>query len=389
MQQNPFVSQVGQLSISLTYYFRQKDPSKDLIVKASHRTIRIIASLPPSTAKALRPGCTQTSKAQPACFKSFLSNRSSSNPDQPSSKASGPQRVAAGKPPPFHPYPGGDVPPQRKLGRVELGKSASKTFRSATTHIASTPSLPAISSSDSRPPSKIVSSTSSGNMPVVKTLPQSFAQPQVQQPTISSTPSIVVSPRRSATIESVSVPVTAKSIFSDFLRDVRSIEWDARYKALVGFIEIMDRVDVLEFIKSSKSNINRLSDVFMAGLVDVHFKVVSASLDFGSKLIFHIPANLHPEPTMFASTTLIRLCAAATKVQFRAKTSLIEATYKMVLDMSEWVAPECLCDTFLLAAHRAEATLYSKSKCALFERLSIIINSLDIIKVESHEGSNI
>lgn len=166
----------------------------------------------------------------------------------------------------------------------------------------------------------------------------------------------------------------ARALVVDFVNAVKSLEWDARFKALDQFTEAMMTSAVSDFILTSRSTTTRLFDIFLGGLLDVHFRVVSAVLQYGHKLLRLVPPQKHSEPLNFASKAVLRLHVAANSVQFRAKHPLIQDALSIVDELSTWINHDWSFVEILAAAALAQdAPIYGKARHAIVERLASFV----------------
>jgi hypothetical protein len=234
-------------------------------------------------------------------------------------------------------------------------------------------------------PSRIVTSTSTGSLPLGKaplSSGLSFAASNHKLSTAESLTSYQSPRRNGESIENAGniqiPPPSARSRIIQFVDAVKSCEWDARYKALVQFTEQIKSPDIVEFILGSKSTVTRLFDIFLGGLMDVHFKVVVGVLEYGHKLFAIIPSDKHVDPIGFANLATLRLYIAMTNIQFKTKQMITEEARNLVDKISQWLPPSIsFIDVLAAAAIRQEASIFSKARTEIVQKIMKMVESVE------------
>ncbi len=165
-------------------------------------------------------------------------------------------------------------------------------------------------------------------------------------------------------------PAAPRMVVVDFVTAVKRLEWDARHKALEDFTAVLPTGPIADFVLSSKSTIDRLFDILLGGLLDVHFRIVAAVLAYGRTLLAIVPTRAYAAHAKFAGLATARLLAVATSVQFRAKHQLVSDALQLIDAIEGWLGDRAaFADMLIAAALRKDTPAYAKVRHLAMERL--------------------
>lgn len=217
---------------------------------------------------------------------------------------------------------------------------------------------------------KLIPSISTGSLPLISSIAQksikmhsssalSLPKPLTSLPT-SSLPTIFPNYRR---------------LVGDFKEKLsKSISWDARCTAIDGFCTILEDKTFQRDIVQSKASKIDLFDIYLAGLTDVHHRVVQSTLYYGQKLLAIISSERHPNPSVFVTNVIGKLFKILFDVQFKTRNQLLEAARDALNFLESWIGGSnqffsCYVD-FLL---RDRPTSYVRLRKEVFDRLSELL----------------
>lgn len=335
---------------------------------------KIVSILPPSTIKALNI----LQKSAPASvrtigsIKSFLATKNSE------AARSGPQRVVSRPTPPTE-VPSKQLSVQKPLSAIRVTKSSH--------HLGAPP--------PSQHQPKITSSHSVGSLPSIihPPSPKSLSSSSSSQPAIPhSTIPVVSRPSSSShTVSASSVqPPSYRQIVADFRAKLRQcVAWDTRSNAIAEFISVFSQKEFASEIVNSKASKLELFDIFLAGLLDVHHRVVLSVLAYGRALLKVIPSEKHPDPQTFTTFALIRLFKVVFDIQFRGRPQLLEEAKQFIDFLQSWLcSPLVYFECLLNAITRQDRALGFKMRKEAYEKFKAFLETASELTIDEKLALN-
>ena len=336
-------------------------------------------------------GVPPASSSKPSSFRSFISQKQqvstpASNGETRSSH--GPQRIQRPTTPNSTVQSSSiDIAAKRINSKLEQPRlPIPNRFARSTATITSQSSI-----SNKQPQSKLPSSQSTGNL---LSTPSAQLKPAKSEDIISKAPSMPLQisshlpPSTSfsnSNLLSTSV-ITPRSILSDFKANVSHPDWNYRQKALLDFASSLDsNSELREYLESSQSKVFAIFDIFERGTRDAHHQVVAASLDLGIKLTRLFPVAKHPDAVKFASSCIFRIYSAATNIQFKARTSMLESCHLAVEHLLSWIGEPRLIIEALAGSLQYHEHLF-KPKLSILLKLEEKIRTFDGLENEGKKS---
>lgn len=287
----------------------------------------------------------------------------------PSSAKSGPQRIVSRPQPPATTVPSvagtpHSLRPEKGIINAKLPLRLGKPSMSSSLATVDT----------DMGPKPLPASSSSGTLPSVglkpRTLPASSS--------LGKLPSLAASSLSSSSSASSVVASQPKyrRLLSDFKEKLRQAPaWDARCRTLDEFSTTTLLQDEFRSeIVNAKASKLELFDIFLAGLLDVHHKVVHSVLAYGRAILAVVPSDKHPGATSFATFAIIRLFKIIFDIQFRTRQALLDEARQLVAALGTWLgSPVLYFDCLVNSVTRQDRALGFKMRKEAYDTLTLFV----------------
>lgn len=290
----------------------------------------------------------------------------------------------------------GDPCPISSKGGPQRVVSRPQSSSSAATSIAGTPHAlrpekhvaakvpvrlgkPSVSSSLISVGSKLPPSSSLGTLPSVGTKPPALPPSS----SLGKLPTLITSSLPSAaSTSSLSIgQPNYRRLLGDFKEKLRqSAAWDVRCRVLDEFsTTVLVQDEFCSEIVNAKASKLDLFDIFLAGLLDVHHKVVHSILAYGRAILSAVPSEKHPSAASFATFAIIRLFKIIFDIQFRTRQPLLDEARQLIVALGEWlVSPVLYLECLVNSVTRQDRALGFKMRKEAYDTLALFILEGDL-----------
>lgn len=227
--------------------------------------------------------------------------------------------------------------------------------------------------------SKLPSSSSLGTLPSVGIRPS----PLPPSASLGKLPTLVTSslPLAASGSSLTTGQPNYRRLLGDFKEKLhQSTAWDSRCLVLDEFsTTVLVQDEFRSEIVNAKASKLDLFDIFLAGLLDVHHKVVHSILAYGRAILSIVPSEKHPSATSFASFAIIRLFKIIFDIQFRTRQSLLDEARQLIMTLREWLgSPVLYFECLVNSVTRQDRALGFKMRKEAYETLALFILSGDL-----------
>lgn len=246
-------------------------------------------------------------------------------------------------------------------------------------------------------PPKIISETTESKMTLSENLPaitvsgknrKSMSDLKAANPTNNSTSRLKSKSQSSMLKPPIDYKPTSQLLIKDFIALVKSNDWDVRCKALVSFSQSLstDTDRFLITILASPPILKRLFDILIFGLMDVHFRVISAVINYGIILLGTLKSENFTNNNAgtllnYVQTLVLRLISIRSNSQFSIRPKLVSDANYLVSRAIIWsnIFPFEVLSSSLL---RQDLPIYLKVRPILLEHMINVLATIDLADIE-------